>query len=142
MDYKVKLELLMTESPITLSDESTIDEAVRILDEHGFHHLPIIDKNRSLVGMISRTDIDKLRSGISIFKRNNVEDLDEAIFRSAVTRYIMTHPVDTLQLDDDVSDAYNIFKKNKHRAIPIVDGDQLKGIVTPLDILAYFIEDK
>lgn len=139
MDYKVRLELIMTESPITLSDESTIDEAVRILDEHGFHHLPIIDKDRQLVGMVSRTDIDKLRSGISIFKRNNVEDLDEAIFRSAVTRYIMTHPVKTLDINNDVEDAYHIFKKNKLHAIPIVDGGKLRGIVTPLDILEYFI---
>lgn len=141
MDYNVKLELIMTESPITLSDESTIEQAVQILDEHGFHHLPIIDKSRALVGIISRSDIDKLRSGISIFKRDN-EELDEAIFRSAVTRYIMTHPVTTLHVDDHIKDAYEIFKKNKIRAIPILRDDKLCGMVTPLDIISYFLENE
>lgn len=140
MKYAVKVSDIMTHSPITLSDESTIDEAVDLLNKHNFHHLPILDSNRKLVGMISMTDIDKIRTGMSIFKRKNLEELDEAIFRTAVTRYIMTHPVKSISGEANIIEAYKVFKKNRIHALPVLDDDKLVGIVTPIDLLSYFVE--
>jgi CBS domain-containing protein len=47
----------------------------------------------------------------------------------------MTREVSVLQSDDTLGDALDLFKLNKFHAIPIVEGDLLVGIITPLDLL-------
>src|SRR5512140_3136773 len=48
---------IMTGPIITGNADWTLMECSRVMQEHGFHHLPIADEHGSLVGLISATDI-------------------------------------------------------------------------------------
>lgn len=67
-DYLYKLEALeggldspieeiMTSSPITLASDETIDQAVRLMTEGGYRHLPIVDASGKLAGIVSTQDL-------------------------------------------------------------------------------------
>ena len=43
----------MTEDPITVPAETAVEEAARIMLEHGFRHLPVIDELGQVVGIVS-----------------------------------------------------------------------------------------
>ena len=45
----------MTDEPITVHESATLADAVRLMTEHGFHHLPVIDGERP-VGMLGLRD--------------------------------------------------------------------------------------
>jgi CBS domain-containing protein len=43
----------MTENPITASAETEVEEAARVMLENGFRHLPVLDENGQVAGVVS-----------------------------------------------------------------------------------------
>ena len=54
----------MTPTPIAATPETTVEEAVQIMMEHSFRHLPIVDGERELKGVVSIRDL--ARVGIKV----------------------------------------------------------------------------
>lgn len=46
----------MTEEPITASSETSVEDAVRAMLEHGFRHLPVVEEGRT-VGVVSLREV-------------------------------------------------------------------------------------
>ena len=46
----------MTAEPVAVSESTSADEAARLMVEHGFRHLPIVDGDRTL-GVVSLRDV-------------------------------------------------------------------------------------
>jgi CBS domain-containing protein len=53
---QVSVKEIMTSPLITVSPDMPIQECARIMSDNHFHHLPVVDKSGSIVGMISATD--------------------------------------------------------------------------------------
>ena len=53
---QLKIRDVMTSPLISVSPEQTIYECAKIMSEHHIHHLPVMDENKAVVGMISATD--------------------------------------------------------------------------------------
>jgi CBS domain-containing protein len=53
---KTKVKEIMTSPIIGVDPEQTIFECAREMSEHQIHHLPVIDNNKNIVGMVSATD--------------------------------------------------------------------------------------
>ena len=53
----------------------------------------------------------------------------------------MSSGVVRLQITDTVADAIEVFKENYSHALPIVEGEKLKGIITPIDIMNFIVPE-
>jgi len=49
----------MTPTPVAVNPETSIEESVQIMLEHGFRHLPVVDGERELKGVVSIRDLAK-----------------------------------------------------------------------------------
>ena len=49
----------MTPTPIAVNPDTSVEEAVQIMLEHGFRHLPVVDGERELKGVVSIRDLAK-----------------------------------------------------------------------------------
>ena len=58
--YKVKVEEVMTQDPVTVPDDFTVAEAADVLLKHKFSGLPVVDRKGQLVGIITQTDMFKV----------------------------------------------------------------------------------
>ena len=56
---KVKLEEVMTRDPVTIHEDTPAMQALEIMMNFGFRHLPVVDENGVLVGVISIRDLSK-----------------------------------------------------------------------------------
>ena len=65
----------MTKDPMTLAPQGTAIDALRIMNEGGFRHLPVVD-NGKIVGVVSRNDF----TGIEIDRLDEEEHLKEVIW--------------------------------------------------------------
>jgi CBS domain-containing protein len=65
----------MTKDPMTLAPESSAIDALRIMNEGGFRHLPVVD-NGKILGVVSRSDF----TGIEIDRLDEEEHLKEVIW--------------------------------------------------------------
>ena len=53
----MRVSEIMTASPICVPPETPLEECVRLMERHGFFHLPVVDKNGQFHGMISVRDL-------------------------------------------------------------------------------------
>lgn len=138
---KIPLGRLMLPNLVVLKPLDTLDKAAETFRLYPFHHLPVVDDDMILVGMISSTDLERESHGNSLFRHHNKKDHDEALFRSLLVREVMVDAVFQLSGQHTIRDAYEAFSKGRFRAIPIVDDGVLVGLITPLDIIRYLLEE-
>jgi CBS domain-containing protein len=98
----------------------------------GFRHLPVIDAEGALVGVLSERDL-RARLG------TEVERFPDAAFdllSEAVEGTMRPDPI-TISADTTLRDALEILTDERIGALPVLDGERLVGIVSYVDLLAY-----
>ncbi len=131
----IPLKDIMTKNLICLSEEDTGDRIADVFTQHKIHHIPVLNEKRKLAGIVSRVDFDRISLGLSLFASQKKADYNEALYRTLRVKDIMTPDPYTLQEDNTLHDAYMVLKSHNFRAVPILSGEKLVGIVTSIDLL-------
>jgi CBS domain-containing protein len=125
----------MSGDPITATaDESALAAHERMV-RHGIRHLPIVDAERRVVGVLA---IDDLRSALPVGA--DLRGAVDASAREAEAAWtvgdLMTHAPDTLGPDDSLQHAAERMADRRIGCLPIVDGaGRLTGILSETDVL-------
>lgn len=107
-------------SPVrTIRPDTTVEEASRVMMRYGHGGLTVVD-NGKVVGVVTRKDVDKARH----------HDLHAAPVRAVMNRH-----VPTAQPQTSVLELEELLVTSDVGRVPIVDGEQIVGIVTRADIL-------
>lgn len=118
--YEVRIEEVMTKSPVTVSPDTTMAELREILREHRISGTPVVEGDR-MVGIIS------------------LEDLIKALANGAMSARVgerMTPDPVTVYADETVVKAVNTFARYRFGRFPVVDREgRLVGILTRGDIV-------
>lgn len=129
---------VMTTDLFTVNHDEVVSEVEKLFNDHSIHHVLVLNNDGELEGVISSTDLERTKSGISFFRNPKKDEYDATILRCTRVCDIMTKDVVTLQESDSLRRAYEIFKKNKFHAIPVESRGNLAGIITPIDLLDHF----
>ncbi len=57
LSYATRIGDVMTKNPVTISEDETLSKAVEIMSLHKIRHLPVVDKDGKLVGIITARDV-------------------------------------------------------------------------------------
>ena len=138
MSSPVLVQHIMSTEVVTFFEEQTVPLADDVMRIHKFRHLPVIDPNRRLVGLITQRDV--LRGQISV-----LVGLSEAERRARQEELrvstLMTRDVWTVTPDTLASHAGRTLLDHKYSCLPVVDEDRvLRGIVTERDFLRFSIK--
>ncbi|MDF1696717.1 MAG: CBS domain-containing protein [Saprospiraceae bacterium] len=137
---EIRIQDIMTTDLYTVNHDDILSEVAKLFEKHSFHHVPVVNNDGDLEGVISSSDLQQMKSGASFFRNPKKEERDAALMRAMRVCDIMTKDITTLQPTDSIRRAYEVFKKNKFHAIPILDRGKLSGIITPLDLLDHFFK--
>jgi CBS domain-containing protein len=118
------VQSIMTRTPVTISDRATLKDVKDIFDQNRIHHLPVINDEGDLLGLITTYDLWKLN--------RNFEDYDQI----PVTE-VMNRKFAKVAADDKVGTAAELFLDRRFHALPVVENTKLVGIVTSFDVLRY-----
>jgi len=129
---------IMSTPVVTFFAEQTLPLAEDVMRIHRFRHLPVIDTDRRLVGLITQRDV--LRGQISV-----LTGLSEAQRRArqeqVLISELMTRDVWTVNPETLASHAGQTLLDHKFGCLPVVDHDRvLCGIVTERDFLRFAIK--
>jgi acetoin utilization protein AcuB len=130
----VKLKEIMTENVISLPVEAHFSEVARQMMDNKVRHLPILNKNKEVVGIISQRDLYKIQS--PRLREDGTMYYDPAMLDNIILRVVMTQDPVTLTLDDSAAKA--VIKMIDHHCgcVPVVDHKNvLCGIITRVDLL-------
>lgn len=127
------IEEIMKTDITTLTLEDSIADAVAIMGLKKIRHLPIIDKDQRLVGLV--TDRDIRDATPSIFKVDEFkEGLQNPLKVIMKTNIITGHPFDF------VEEVSAILYEHRIGCLPILKDEKLVGIVTETDLLRTLVE--
>jgi uncharacterized protein (DUF39 family)/predicted transcriptional regulator len=109
---------VMTREVVTVGPEASISEAARILAEKGFDHLPVVDENQRLIGILTSWDI---ATSVGTGRRKVAE--------------IMTRKVITAREDEPVDSVARSLEAHGISGVPVVDeGGRVMGMLTSDDL--------
>ena len=139
----IPVKRLMTTKVKTVRENDVMTVVNDIFSLHKFNHIPVLDEQDHLVGMMSRKDFNKILTTFSIFNTQKAEAENRRLQKSILVKDVMSSDVLTLQPEDQISIAYEIFKENLIHALPVVDDNRkIIGIITTHDLLTYAFEKK
>ena len=128
----------MVSQVITIDKDASVFEAQEKMAASGIRHLPIVDADNRLIGIVTDRDI---RSAMpySLIKQKGIAEKREKIAQLKVED-IMTRNPKTISPMYTIQDALLMVQKEKVGAFPVVDDEgKLKGILSVRDLLRAFI---
>ena len=126
----------MTRKVVYISPDTTIAHAADIMRDQKLHRLPVIE-NDKLVGLVTEGTIAEASpskaTSLSFYEMNY-------LLNKTKVKDVMIHDVVTISQYASLEDATYLMLKNKIGILPVVDNEQVYGIITDRDIFKAFLE--
>jgi acetoin utilization protein AcuB len=122
---------------ITASPHTTLPDALRLVAQRRVRHLPIVDADGDLVGIVSDRDLKQAMA--SPATSLEAHELLFLLNRLPLDQ-IMTRTVVTIGPMSPVEEAARLMVRQKIGALPVVEGGELVGILTETDVLELFVD--
>ena len=122
----ITVDEIMSTNLETLKEVDTLETAARLMADNGIRHLPVLNDDGSLVGLVTQRDV--LKSASVAANPGSVPCSE-----------FMTRDVDTVDERTGLRQAAIYLQKHKYGCLPVVTGGKLKGIVTDSDFVGVAI---
>ena len=123
----------MTPSPITISPQTTLPEAHRLMEEHSIRRLPVLHKGK-LIGLVTRGDLRGAQASdattLSIYELNYLLD------RTPAKDFMAANPI-TIAPTATLAEAAYLMLHHKIGGLPVIEADHLIGMLTETDLCRY-----
>ena len=142
---------IMTEKVQTISFNDTVASALRIMVDGQHTMLPVIDRDRHCVGMLSRSDLTEmlieedqelsrlLDSEIGSYASKSSTVVDTSAEK--LVRELMTHEIVKVQQDSTIGEACQKMIDHQIHHLPVVDDEgRLEGIVSTFDVIKLLVD--
>ena len=110
----------MSKDTFTVDINDSLELVLNIMQWRNIHHVPVINKNKNLIGLLTWRDIKDFLN-------------DKEMIITSV-KSIMIKDVITISQDKSLSEAKEVMKRNNIHGIPVVKKGKLIGIITSNDI--------
>lgn len=127
----------MSAEPVTITADTPITDALRIMRQSQVRRLPVLDEEGRLVGIVSEKDL--LYASPSPTTSLSIYEMHYMLSQLRVTE-LMTADVMTVAPDTPLEEAARIMVDNKIGGLPVMEGDKLVGIITETDVFKVFLE--
>jgi len=111
----MKVREIMTTAVISVSEDATIEDAARLLARQRISGLPVVNKNGMLIGLVTEYDLIS-KDG------HTVAD-------------IMSRGVISVSPETEIEEVKHLLANQRIRRVPVLEGDQLVGIVSRSDLV-------
>lgn len=127
---------LMTQEVVTLDRNDEIALADDLLSLGRVRHIPVLDEGRRLAGIITQRDL--FRSALlQVLGTGRIAH--NRIPRGIRIKSVMTSDVVTVTPSTPIHEAAAIMTKQKLGCLPVLDGEDLVGILTEADFVSAFV---
>lgn len=141
----------MTTKVITVTPQTTVSELAQLLTENNINGAPVVDSNNTLIGVVTENDLVYQQKKVHIPTVINI--LDSVIYLESQEKMreemqkitgvtvneIYTKNVKTVNTSTPLEDIATIMAEKKIHTIPVVEGDQLVGVIGRRDIIKTLI---
>ena len=130
---------IMTRDVVKLEEWENLLDVARDMNRYHLRHLPVVD-GKKLVGLVSHRDL--LRFASSQLDPQALSGAhDQSVGENTFVRNVMTRQVQTATPSTTVSQAARLLIDHRFGCLPVIENDELVGIVTEHDLLGVLARD-
>lgn len=128
---------IMITDLVTVLPQTSLVEARALVDAKDVDHLLVVDAKGKLVGILSDRDLKLyMASPATSLSKNELNYLlDKVLIESIMIKTVLTVPVDTT-----IERAAYIMQQHNINALPVMENDELAGIITSTDVNRVLLE--
>ena len=127
----------MTRNPIFIRPDTPVTEAQALMKREKIHHLPVLDKEEKLVGIVTEKDL--LYASPSVATTLSVYEMTSLLAKLKVEK-VMSKDVVSIGEEVPLEEAARIMADRRIGGLPILRGKSLVGMITESDLFRIFIE--
>ncbi len=131
------VERRMTLNPVTIGPDANVVEASDLMKKEKVHRLPVLDKDKKLIGVITEKDI--LHATPSPASSLSIHEMAYLLSKLTVKKLMTKNPV-TISKDVPVEEAARMMVDQDLSCLPVVEDGKLVGIVSKSDLFKILIE--
>lgn len=150
---ELELAPFISYNPMTVSEETPLSDLVRMLEDYGFHHWPVVDDDHQLVGIVSDLDIlkafqpslseasgddcqrERSRAGAGLESNTCVV---ERVAAGRTAGEVMSRRLVTVEQGEPMKTALRRMVSNRIHSLPVLEEQRLVGMITSTDFLREF----
>ncbi len=137
--YKGFIREKVRRNPIFIRPDASFFEAQDYIQVKGIRHLPVVDKDDRLVGIVTDRDIRKAAPSDTALLR--AEELSDLLRNLKVSSFMTPREkLITITPETLIEEAAQLMHDNKIGCLPVLKGDQLNGIFTETDALDFLAD--
>jgi CBS domain-containing protein len=124
---QLKVREFMAPNAVTIEAESSLSQVAATLAEYDISGLPVVDRGGAVIGVISQTDIVRLRGG----------SMPTSGWHGLLVRDLMTHPAITVSASASLQEAARLMTEHHvHRLVVVAerDGGPI-GVISESDVV-------
>ena len=130
----------MAVNPITAAPTMEIAEAKRLMKDNKIRHLPVVDDEGKLIGIVSDRDLRDAMPSVLTKGTDGYSEIVDKLMSSTVQEIMTANPV-SIYVFNTIQDALVMMRKYKFGALPVVDeNNYLKGVLSTRDLLRAFVD--
>ena len=124
---------------VTISRDASFFKAQALIRDKGIRHLPVVDKNGHLVGLL--TDRDIREAGPSDATTLSIREVYYLLEHLKVSAFMTpSDKLITITPDTLIEEAVQLMSKHKIGCLPVLEGERLYGIFTETDALNHLVD--
>ncbi len=128
----ISIDEIMTPQPFTLQESDSIYAARQLMKEKHIRHIPVVNTNQQLVGLITQSDM-LAASESTLHSSNDAQRIE--LEKQHLVGEAMTTGLATIDEQDNLRAAAMHLLKNKHGCLPVTRDGKLCGIITDSDFV-------
>ena len=130
----LSVDEIMTRDPHTLGPDDTLRDAALLMREHNIRHIPIVDAEGGVVGLVSHRDV-LAASDSNVLRQVSLEEGDSGNEKYVALSSVMSTPVETTDDHASLLGAAITLRQHRMGCLPITRDGKLVGIISDSDFL-------
>lgn len=128
---------IMTTNVITLNVSDTLEKAEKLFKKHTIRHIPVVE-GKNILGMLSYSDLLRISFADVSDDESHVDNFVYDVFS---IKQVMAKNMYMVPPYATIKEVAKMLAKKEFHALPIVEDNELVGIVTTTDLINFLVEE-
>ncbi|MGH8223489.1 MAG: CBS domain-containing protein [Woeseiaceae bacterium] len=129
----ISIDTIMSTDLVTIAPEDNLATARRMMTEHRIHHLPVVNKEDRLVGLVTLSNLLAATDSVLRDDDSRMKDSDIPVAE------IMVRDLATVDEHASLRQAAMFLERHRIGCLPVVTDGKLRGIITDTDFVGVAI---
>lgn len=137
MKKRMLVSKIMTKELITVNHLDDLITAERLFKNHNIRHIPVVN-GKEIIGMLSYTDLLRISYADAIYEDET--EVETMVYNMFTIEQVMAKNLVKVSPQTTIKEVAEILSEKEFHALPIVEEEELVGIVTTTDLINYLLE--